>query len=65
MIEDEIYCIDIMTQISAVRAAMKSVGMIILKRHIETCVSNAIGTGGSERSLIIAELMTALSKDNI
>jgi DNA-binding FrmR family transcriptional regulator len=65
MVEEEKYCIDILTQISAVRAALKSVGMVILKRHIETCVSGAIEVGGSERSAIIEELMTALSKDNV
>ena len=65
MVEEEVYCIDILTQISAIRAALKSVGMVILKRHVETCVSNAIEFGGAERSHIIEELMTVLSNNNI
>ena len=65
MVEEEQYCIDILTQISAVRAALKSVGIVILKRHVETCVSNAVQVGGLERSHIIEELMTVISKDNV
>ena len=65
MVEEEKYCIDIMNQISAARAALNSVGMVILKRHIETCVSNAIETGGTERTQIIDELMQVISKNDI
>ena len=65
MVEEEVYCIDIINQISAIRAALKSLGMVILKRHIETCVSHAIESGGAERSPIIEELMTVLSKNNV
>ncbi len=65
MVEEEKYCVDIMTQISAVRAALKSVGMVILRRHVETCVADAIETGGTERSQIIDELMGVLSKEDL
>ncbi len=62
MVEEEQYCVDIITQISAVRAALNSVGMLILKRHIETCVSDAIKAGGEEKTHIIDELMSVLSR---
>ncbi len=62
MVEQEQYCVDIITQISAVRAALNSVGMLILKRHIETCVSDAIKAGGEEKTHIIDELMNVLSR---
>ncbi len=65
MVEEEKYCVDILTQVSAVRAALKSVGMLILQRHIETCVSEAIQAGGEERTRIIDELMSILSKEKI
>ena len=65
MVEEEKYCVDILTQISAVRAAMNSVGMVILRRHIETCVSEAIKSGGEERTHIIEELMSILSKEEL
>ena len=65
MVEEGKYCVDILTQISAVRAALNSVGMVILKRHIETCVSEAIEVGGIERVQIIDELMSVLSKEDL
>ena len=63
MVQEEKYCVDILTQIAAVRAALKSVGMVILKRHLEHCVSDAIGSGGSRRAGIIDELMSVISKE--
>ena len=63
MIEGEKYCVDILTQISAARAALNGVGMIILRRHVETCVTDAIQAGGTERAEIIDELMNVLSKE--
>ena len=65
MVENEKYCVDILTQISAVRAALKSVGLVILKRHIESCVSDAIQSGGEERLQIIDELMSILAKEEM
>jgi DNA-binding FrmR family transcriptional regulator len=65
MLEGEKYCVDILTQISAVRAALNSVGMVILRRHIDTCVADAIETGGAERVQIIDELMSVLAKEKI
>ena len=65
MVEEEKYCVDIMNQISAARAALNSVGMVILKRHVETCVADAIEAGGMERTQIIDELMQVLSKNEI
>ena len=42
MIEDDRYCGDILTQISAVESALENMGYIILKEHLETCVSDKI-----------------------
>jgi DNA-binding FrmR family transcriptional regulator len=65
MVEEEKYCVDIMNQISAARAALNSVGMVILRRHVETCVTNAIEEGGKEKAQIIDELMHVISKNEI
>ena len=65
MVENEKYCVDILTQISAVRSALNSVGMVILRRHIETCVADAIKSGGEDRSAIIDELMSVLGKEEL
>ena len=42
MVDDKRYCIDILTQIAAVRRALDGVSMLLMKGHVETCVSNAI-----------------------
>ena len=65
MVEEDQYCIDILTQISAVRSALNSVGMKILHRHIDTCVSESIKDGGEGRDEMIEELMTILSRQQI
>ncbi len=65
MIEDEKYCVDILIQLSAVKAALGKVGAIILKRHVESCVVGAIKSGsGEERAEKIEELVQVFSKYN-
>ena len=58
MLEEERYCIDILTQISAIRSAINKVGSIILENHIKGCVVNSIKEDNSEAS--IEELMKFL-----
>ncbi len=60
MIEDERYCIEILTQIAAVRAAIDRVGMIVFKGHVQTCVSAAIKRGKGD--VLIDELEKTMSK---
>ena len=60
MIEDERYCIDILTQISAIRSAINKVGSIILENHIKGCVVNSIKEDNSEES--IEELLKTIDK---
>lgn len=45
MIEDERYCIDILTQISAVTTALDGVALKILEGHVEHCVADALASG--------------------
>lgn len=64
--EGEKYCVDILTQISVVRAALNKVGRTILQRHIEHCVTGAIRTDDEMSShRIIEELMRVLDKEKI
>lgn len=42
MINDEKYCIDLITQVNAIRRALEKVALIIMKRHIESCVVEAV-----------------------
>jgi CsoR family transcriptional regulator, copper-sensing transcriptional repressor len=63
MIEEERYCIDILTQLQAVRAALRKVEDEVLKDHVEHCVHNAI-RGGSPTEQIekVDELFRVLEK---
>ncbi|PEB50894.1 transcriptional regulator [Bacillus pseudomycoides] len=60
MVENDRYCVDILVQISAINAAMKKVGMGILKNHTNHCVSSAIKDGNGDEA--IEELMTVFER---
>ena len=63
MVEGDRYCIDIVTQISAVRAALRRVEEEVLRDHIAHCVEHAIVSGDSaEQRRKIAEVMDVLSR---
>jgi CsoR family transcriptional regulator, copper-sensing transcriptional repressor len=63
MIEGDRYCIDVITQVSAVRAALKRVEEEVLKDHVAHCVERAISTGDrEEQRRKITELMVVLGK---
>jgi len=58
MIEEGQYCIDIIKQGQAVQAALSKVNQIILKNHLQTCVTTAIRSNDqAERERVIRELM--------
>jgi CsoR family transcriptional regulator, copper-sensing transcriptional repressor len=63
MIEEDRYCIDVLTQIRAVRAALRGVEDEVLKDHVEHCVEGAIasGDGGGQRRML-HELLTVLTQ---
>lgn len=60
MVEENRYCIDILVQISAIQAALKKVGLHLLERHANHCVSKAIREGSGEESL--RELMDVIKQ---
>jgi len=63
MIEEERYCIDIVTQISAVRAALRRVEEEVLQEHIAHCVEHAIQSGdANDQREKISELMELLKR---
>jgi DNA-binding FrmR family transcriptional regulator len=61
MIDEEKYCVDILTQINASRGALKKVALKILDRHVNGCVKNAIYEEEGEEE-IITELMDVIDK---
>ena len=58
MVEDEVYCPDLMKQVAAAQASLERVNRILLQNHLETCVTEAIQAGGGKAK--IAELIDAL-----
>ena len=62
MVEDEQYCIDILTQISAVNSAMRSVALSLLDEHLEHCVTRAVAAGGGEAQAKLAEASSAIAR---
>lgn len=63
MVESDRYCIDIVNQIAAVRAALRRVEEQILRDHIAHCVEHAIVSGNvSDQRHKIAELMDVLER---
>jgi DNA-binding FrmR family transcriptional regulator len=48
MVDEDRYCIDILTQIAAVRTALESIGFEILSDHVTHCVGDALASGDAE-----------------
>jgi len=62
MIADDRYCIDVINQIGAVKAALKKVEDVILQDHIEHCVEHAIKSGdAADQRRKVAELVHVLT----
>lgn len=62
MIEDDKYCIDVLTQISAVNSALQSVALGLLDEHLGHCVSHAVAEGGDEAERKLAEASAAIAR---
>jgi CsoR family transcriptional regulator, copper-sensing transcriptional repressor len=63
MIEDDRYCIDVITQVQAIKAALNRVEEEILKDHVAHCVEHAIRSGDAEEQRAkINELMAVMSR---
>jgi len=63
MVEDDRYCIDVVTQIAAVRAALRRAEEEVLKDHVAHCVEHAIASGDhEEQRRKVAELMDVIAR---
>ena len=63
IIEEDRYCIDVLTQIRAIHAALRGVEDVALKDHVEHCVEGAITSGDSaEQRQKVQELLTVLTQ---
>ena len=60
MVDEDTYCIDILTQLSSVSAALKAVGMGLLDGHVRHCVTESIEQGRGDEK--VEELMAAVGR---
>jgi DNA-binding FrmR family transcriptional regulator len=62
MVEEDKYCIDILTQVSAVTRALESVALGLLKDHLGHCVAEAIDEGGEGAAEKVREASDAIAR---
>lgn len=62
MVEQDAYCIDILTQISAITAALEGVALGLLNDHLKHCVTDAIHNGADDVDQKLLESFAAISR---
>ena len=62
MIDEDKYCIDVLTQISAVNSALQSVALGLLDEHLGHCVTQAVAEGGDDADAKLAEASAAIAR---
>ena len=62
MVDEEKYCIDILTQISALTSALQGVGLALLDDHLKHCVVDAVHLGGEAGDAKIQEASAAIAR---
>lgn len=62
MLEEDAYCVDILTQVSAAKCSLNSFSKVLLGNHIKTCVADDIRSGSDEKADELVELLQKLMK---
>ena len=62
MLEEDRYCADVLTQISSVHEALRSVGRELVRNHLKHCATHAIRTGDDEAETMYDELVDMMYK---
>ncbi len=62
MVDEDTYCIDVLTQISAATKALESVALELLDGHLAHCVREAVATGGPDADAKVAEASAAIAR---
>ena len=62
MVEEDTYCIDVLTQISAATKALEAVALGLLEEHLHHCVAAAVAAGGPEGDAKITEAAAAVRR---
>jgi CsoR family transcriptional regulator, copper-sensing transcriptional repressor len=62
MVEEDVYCIDVLTQVSAVTRALQAVAIGLLEDHLGHCVTQAVEQGGPEAEAKVKEATEAVAR---
>ncbi|WP_419996816.1 metal-sensitive transcriptional regulator [Streptomyces boninensis] len=62
MVEEDVYCIDILTQVSASTKALQSFAVQLLQEHLRHCVADAASTGGGDVDAKVEEATAAIAR---
>lgn len=62
MVEEDTYCIDVLTQVSATTRALESVALKLLDEHLAHCVVDAARTGGKDADIKVREAADAIAR---
>src|SRR5262249_58958817 len=62
MVEEDAYCIDVLTQISAATKALQAVALVLLVDHLAHCVADAVAAGGPEAEAKLTEASAAIER---
>jgi DNA-binding FrmR family transcriptional regulator len=62
MVDQDAYCIDILTQVAAVQTALEQVAVNVLDSHVRNCVADAVTDGGEQADEKLDELMAAVRR---
>ena len=62
MVDDDTYCIDVLTQVSAATRALENVALLLLDDHLDHCVRDAAQRGGTEADEKLAEASAAIAR---
>ena len=62
MVDEDAYCIDVLTQISAATKALESVALQLLQEHLSHCVREAVAAGGPDADAKVAEASAAIAR---
>ena len=62
MVDEDAYCIDVLTQVSAATKALQSLALVLMDDHLAHCVADAVAQGGKVADKKIAEASAAISR---
>lgn len=62
MIDEDVYCIDVLTQVSAATSALQSVALGLLDDHLHHCVADAVAAGGDQAAAKVDEASKAIAR---